>query len=343
MVMEPVSSAVVGEPTVVTVTGPPPKPPAPSRVAQLRVDPAEAGAKVKGAGGAEAVTLVSTLLLMVRFVGSSSSMPACPRGAVRSELPRKSRNTLPETSTNPPSPDVAPPRASAAPKNRVVSSDHTTAVPPLPLPVALASIRTPAATWVVCALRSGPLPCQFPPTRTWPPPAAPPAPSTASSNSPTFSPNTVTRPPVNPGPLPDASRVPLTRVTPDSPPSRKMAPLRSTRLVARTVPSTFSTVSSRAFLARALSVTAPPAASISPALDTRALTAAVSTARLSRPSPWKSSEMRSPAPRATLPRGAVSVPVLTAWLPSSTTYPPSAARRAPALLTDAVEPSALKA
>ena len=44
-------------------------------------------------------------------VGSSSSVPASPWGARVSTWPRKSRTRLPETSTKPPLPDCAPPRA----------------------------------------------------------------------------------------------------------------------------------------------------------------------------------------------------------------------------------------
>ena len=53
--------------------------------------------------------------LMVRLVGSSNRLPDRPAGAWRSTLPRKSRYCLPDTSTCPPSPPAAPPRAAIWP------------------------------------------------------------------------------------------------------------------------------------------------------------------------------------------------------------------------------------
>ncbi len=49
--------------------------------------------------------------ITVMFVGSSSQVPVRPAGARVSMLPVTARLTLPEVSTNPPLPPVAPPRA----------------------------------------------------------------------------------------------------------------------------------------------------------------------------------------------------------------------------------------
>ena len=101
---------------------------------------------------------LATVSTMFRFNGSSSSTPVLPNGADRSELPRKSSVPLPDTSTRPPSPPRAPPRAFAAPWKRVPPSAHTTTSPPSPAPVALASSSAPGCTTTCRALRSRALP-----------------------------------------------------------------------------------------------------------------------------------------------------------------------------------------
>jgi hypothetical protein len=69
---------------------------------------------------------------IVMSLGSSSSDPVAPSGARVSTLPSKARVCFPETSTRPPSPPRAPPRAEIVPAKRVVSSDQTMTLPPRP-------------------------------------------------------------------------------------------------------------------------------------------------------------------------------------------------------------------
>ena len=131
----------------------------------------------------------------MRFVGSSNSIPTCPRLADASTSPSNASRCLPDTSTCPPCPPSAPPRELMAPSNRVSPSDHTVTVPPSPLFPALASICAPAATLTRCALGSTPLPCQSPPTATEPPPCVPDASSRAVPASATSPAVTSMRPP----------------------------------------------------------------------------------------------------------------------------------------------------
>ena len=53
--------------------------------------------------------------LMIILVGSSSNVPVKPFTALASTLPRNTRFSLPDTSTNPPSPDSLPPLAETSP------------------------------------------------------------------------------------------------------------------------------------------------------------------------------------------------------------------------------------
>ena len=118
---------------------------------------------------------------IVRLFGSSSSVPVLPAAARRSTDPVKSSNCLPDTSTKPPSPLSAPPRAETLPANWVFLSDHITTLPPLPAVRASALIEAPASTVVVRAFRrSGDAPWKPPPMSTTPPPVLP----DASTNAP---------------------------------------------------------------------------------------------------------------------------------------------------------------
>ena len=85
-------------------------------------------------------TGTSTIVILF---GSSSRVPLAPLGAVRSTLPVNARLSLPETSTKPPSPLSAPPRAVIVPPKRVPWSAQTMTVPPSPWVIASASIRMP--------------------------------------------------------------------------------------------------------------------------------------------------------------------------------------------------------
>ena len=55
----------------------------------------------------------------------------------------------------PPSPPCGPPLALTAPENLVWPSDQTTALPPLPAPVASAAMAAPASTTVTSAGATG--------------------------------------------------------------------------------------------------------------------------------------------------------------------------------------------
>ncbi len=86
--------------------------------------------------------------------------------------------------------------------------------------------------------------------RTVPPPASPETLMVAVASlrpTPTYSPSTLTVPPVrDAASMPFASTVPLTLTTPRSPPSSTMVPLRLLMVLARMMPSVLMTVSSSA-------------------------------------------------------------------------------------------------
>ncbi len=137
------------------------------------------------------------------FFGSSNSIPFCPFGAAASTLPPKPSWPWLDTSTLPPSPPSAPPLALIVPSNSVSCSDQTTAVPPVPLPVALTSSLAADRRVRPALARSVSPPCQPPPTRMRPPLSAPlassDAPATSSSGavtaiSPPCAPVTLTLP-----------------------------------------------------------------------------------------------------------------------------------------------------
>ena len=124
--------------------------------------------------------------LMVISRGSRRMSPCLPCTAPTSTKPRKASLSLPDTSTWPPSPPAAPPRAVMAPSKRVSWFDHTTTSPPAPCWRALAVMRAPATTVVLSALATlRSWPCQSPPMRTSPPAVAPLASIAACSSTPT--------------------------------------------------------------------------------------------------------------------------------------------------------------
>jgi hypothetical protein len=94
----------------------------------------------------------SQLNTMEKSCGSSSSVPALPRGALESTFPVNASCPWLEVSTNPPSPPFAPPRARIDPANVVSLSDHRTTLPPLPRPVADALMVVEASTLTVVAV-----------------------------------------------------------------------------------------------------------------------------------------------------------------------------------------------
>jgi hypothetical protein len=98
-----------------TFTGPPTN--AAARVAVVNVDVvsvATAQPAVKQLVASNSV-VSGPVALIVRSVGSSSNVPADPRGALRSAVPPNAKIPLPETSTKPPFPPSFPPRAEIPP------------------------------------------------------------------------------------------------------------------------------------------------------------------------------------------------------------------------------------
>src|SRR6185503_19740458 len=92
-------------------------------------------------------TLEALLVVIVMSEsGSSSQLPALPcEAAALTEAVAPIFNVpLPDVSIQPPSPPTGPPVARMLPLNVVAPSDHTATVPPLPVTVALASIKAPA-------------------------------------------------------------------------------------------------------------------------------------------------------------------------------------------------------
>ena len=113
-------------------------------------------------------------VVMSIFLGSSKIDPPTPRGASTRTRPSKPRFSLPETSTCPPLPPNAPPRASICPEYAVLRSDQTTAVPAFALPTPLTLMLLAESTtvfWLLATRASRP--CQPPPTNTVPPPPVP--------------------------------------------------------------------------------------------------------------------------------------------------------------------------
>ena len=105
-----------------------------------------------GVGSTRPVTPAPALAATISmFLGSSNSCPALPLAALASTMPWYARVSRLETSTWPPLPPLAPPRAAMRLSKLVFCSDQTTAVPPLPFRRAETSISL-ADTLVVSAL-----------------------------------------------------------------------------------------------------------------------------------------------------------------------------------------------
>jgi len=163
--------------------------------------------------------------LMVMLVGSSSHLPLAPFTADAStKAVSPTSRSAPEVSIKPPLPPAAPPLAKMLPLKSVVPSDHTTAVPPLPLSIALTSMVAPCSTVTLAARAIPAAPWAFPPILTVPPPILPLA-SIFAPDATLMSPvvATVTVPPFWPAALPEASMVPPTRML-LSPPERITSP-----------------------------------------------------------------------------------------------------------------------
>ena len=117
-----------------------------------------------------------------------------------------------------------------------------------------------------------------------------------------------------------ASSVPVTLAVPlCMSPSSMIDPARPASVRASTMPLLLTTVCSSWPAACAVITTEPPSARISPPLLTSALTAPVSTATFSRPSPAMSSVIACPAASATVPSRAWITPSLLTLAPSRAT------------------------
>ncbi len=207
-------------------------------------------------------------------------------------------------------------------------SDQTATVPPFPLPIALALIVAPAEIVVVDAFCSGPAPWKLPPTSAVPPPALPETSMLAPAARVTWSPSTLTVPPVSPAPLPEASSVPETVTAPVSPPSSTISPPTDFAEVASTIPELLITLSMMFFAARAVSSTVPPEAWIVPSLLTSALapcgvwSTAPVTWNDNSLSPWKSTAKVFAPASTTEPSCAWIRPWFVTCAPASTAEPP---------------------
>ncbi|BAZ30408.1 hypothetical protein NIES4074_28680 [Cylindrospermum sp. NIES-4074] len=95
---------------------------------------------------------------MLISAGSSSNVPKFPLGALRLTLPEKFSSCLPDTSTNPPFPELTPPVALIFPLKAVNLSAQTITLPPLPLSRESALITESLLTNVRKALGTLPLP-----------------------------------------------------------------------------------------------------------------------------------------------------------------------------------------
>ena len=105
-----------------------------------------------------AVTMaLASVASMVMSTGSISQSPALPCAAPASmRMPSRKLTVAAEVSMKPPSPPLAPPRARMVPPKSVRPSArlaNSTALPPLPLSVALTSMRAPFSMTVELALR----------------------------------------------------------------------------------------------------------------------------------------------------------------------------------------------
>ena len=176
---------------------------------------------------------------------------------------------------------------------------------------------------MVCsAFRSGPLPCQLPPTSTVPPPAAPDASTSAPLSSMTRLPRTEACPPRSPVPRPDTSTKPSTRVMPSSPPSITTRPWRMPTLRACTMPLTLSTVSANAPRAAARRSTVPPSAWMRPSCCRRLLASVALAWKKIRPSPSTSTSTLLAAAMPMRPPVASMLPLLVTEGATSATVPP---------------------
>ncbi len=211
--------------------------------------------------GDEPARLPAVPPTMLRSAGSSSRLPMAPCAALVSTCPLKSSRPCEDTSTWPPLPVAAPPRASMLPAKSVARELHTTTWPPSPLAPADASSRAPAATVVSRACASGPWPCSPPPSSMLPPPCAPAADTRAWEPTASCGALMRTLPPCAP-----AACTPPSIATCEAP-RMEMLPSLSTARVACCSPWVLTVARNRAMCRRAASpaLMRAPAASSTPA------------------------------------------------------------------------------
>ena len=155
-----------------------------------------------------------------------------------------------------------------------------------------------------------------------PPPAGPEASSDAPASTSTRSPVSCTVPPRSPDAAPVASTAAATRVMPCGPPSITMRPSRCPIERARTMPSRFSTVSTKPLRATARSSMLPPSARTRPSWSSRASRPSLRALKRIRPSPSTSTVTALAATRPI--RAAVIEPLWVITGAASTTVPPGA-------------------
>ena len=255
---------------------------------------------------------------IVRLSGSSRNVPVSPLRAVKSTVPVSLTPLWLDTSAKPPSPPVAPPLAEMLPAKFVRVSDKTVTLPPLPL--LTASAFRLAVLAMLTVFDHAPVPRPFAPSpslpiATSPPPASPEASMLVPLATTILSPVATMLPPVSPLSSPVALILPLATTVPLSPPDKIIRPLLLETLLAWITPLVLITLSITSLTARAEIDTTPPSARIEPLLLTRASTGLPSaptgvvstsdpTPKLSKPSPWKSSEKVFAPPSDTLPKRA---------------------------------------
>ena len=160
------------------------------------------------------------------------------------------------------------------------------------------------------------LPCQPPPTYTWPPPVLPVAEVLPAAARWMLRPSSVTLPPC-PAAL-SASKRPDWLTTPLSPPSSTISPPRLSSPVASTMPLLFTTVFSNMSRPRAVRYTWPLVAAIRPVFSTRAFTTLPLTDTDTSPALSSCRETLSAAASTVLPAGVAMVPLFLTWPPAST-------------------------
>ncbi len=157
-----------------------------------------------------------------------------------------------------------------------------------------------------------PLPCQSPPTRTFPPPFLPFASIVEVSASVIVSALIVTSPPLSA--RLETSSLPLFVTSPPSPKSC-MTPFTLASPCASMIPVLF-TIPSRTLLSAAVvRITCPPSALMIPLFSTRALNAPSSMVSFTKELPFRLREILFPPASSTLPIVATMLPSLTTVLP----------------------------